>query len=368
MKLSRRLAALTLILLIAGSACGGNQVSTSRADSPSATLTSLAGRIDAAVQAQAALPITKAFRGTVLVVQDGQAIVNKGYGLADRERHIPNTPNTTFQIASTSKEFAAAAILILQQRHKLSVYDRICSYIPGCPTSWRPITIHMLLTHTSGIGHWDTYTSIDASPMSLEQLIMLFERMPPLFKPGSQYSYSSPGYTLLAYIVQKVSGEPYATFMQQNIFGPLGMTRTTVDDTNHPPAGHAVGSSGLHPRAYPSLIGVFGSGDIWTTTGDLERWDRSFGTTKILSKASQTAMFTPYVLMPGGAGTDWYGYGWVIEHGLHLLIFHDGGNPGFSAYNRRLPDDKIDVIVLTNNEGDQSGLVTSIEVMALGMA
>jgi CubicO group peptidase (beta-lactamase class C family) len=367
MKRSSRIASLTLILLLAASTWAANGTPTARAASPSAGAATLAARIDAYVKAQAALPVTKAFSGTVLVSQNGKVIINKGYGLADREHRIPHTPNTTFQIASISKEFAAAAILILQQRHKLSVHDRICTYIPGCPTSWRPITIHMLLTHTSGIGHWDTYVALDSTPMSLDQLIGLFERMPPLFKPGTQYSYSSPGYTLLAYIVQKVSGEPYATFMQQNIFRPLGMTRSKVDDNNDPPASHAVGYIGPYPYSYPSLIGVFGSGDIWTTTGDLERWDRSFSTTRILSKASQKAMFTPWVMVPGGGGAEWYGYGWQIEYGLHLMIYHGGGNPGFYTYNRTFPNDKVDVIVLTNNEVDQSALVTEIELMALGM-
>jgi CubicO group peptidase (beta-lactamase class C family) len=355
--------------MVAVYACAGNLAAASRAASPAATATTLAARIDAAVRAQAALRVAKAFSGTVLVSQDGKIIINKGYGLADRAHHLPNTPNTTFQIASITKQFTAAAVLILQQRHKLSVHDRICTYIPGCPASWRPITIHMLLTHTSGIGHTDdTYLSLDATPMSLDQLISLYERMPPLFKPGTQYHYTSPGYTLLAYIVQKVAGEPYATFMQQNIFGPLGMTRTKVDVTTHPPAGHAVGYAGFYPHAYPSLIGVFGLGDIWTTTRDLERWDQSFSTTKILSRASQAAMFTPWVQVPGGGGVEWYGYGWQIEQGLHLMIFHGGGNPGFYTYNRTFPNDKVDVIVLTNNEVDQSTLMTNIELLALGMS
>ena len=365
MKQFRYYAAVIAVLAISISACGGNQASTSRVAPP----TTLAARNDAAVQAQAALPVAGALSGAVLVTKNGKILLDKGYGLADRAHHIPNTPNTAFQIASTSKQFTAAAILILQQRHKLSVHDRICTYVPGCPASWRPITIQMLLTMTSGIGHTDdTYLSLDASPMSLDQLIMLYERMPPLFTPGTQYHYTSPGYTLLAYIVQKVSGEPYAAFMQQNIFGPLGMTRTRVDVTNHPPAGHAVGYSGLYPRAYPSLIGVFGSGDIWTTTGDLEKWDQSFSTTKILSGKSQQAMFTPWVQIPGGSDQIWYGYGWQIWQGLHLEISHNGGNPGFDSFNHRLPDDRIDVIILTNNEVDQSKLVTNIEVMALGMA
>jgi len=359
--------ALTLLLILSNwGACGNLNA---RAASPSATAATLAARIDALVRTQAALPVARAFSGTVLVSQRGKILINKGYGLADRTHHVPNAPNTSFQIASISKQFTAAAILILQQRHKLSVHDKICKYIPGCPTSWRPITIHMLLTHTSGIGHTDDiYTGLDAIPISLDQLVSLYERMPPLFKPGTQYHYTSPGYTLLAYIVQKVSGEPYATFMQRNIFGPLRMTRTRVDVTNHPPPDHAVGYSGLYPCAYPTLIGVFGSGDIWTTTGDLEKWDQSFSTTRILSKASQQAMFTPWVLIPGGDGEHWYGYGWEIWQGLHLEISHNGGNPGFHAYNHRLPDDKIDVIMLTNNEVDQSNLVTNIELMALGMA
>ena len=369
MKPFHRLATVLVVLIVAAYFSTGNQIPDSRAASPSAGARTLASRIDAAVRAQAALPVARAFSGAVLVSQHGKIVFDKAYGLADRARHTPNTPNTTFQIASMSKQFTAAAILVLQQRHKLSVRDRICTYIPGCPASWRPITIHMLLTMTSGIGHEDdVYASLDASPMSLDQLIMLYERMPPLFTPGTQYHYTSPGYTLLAYIVQKVSREPYATFMQQNIFGPLGMTRTKVDVTTHPPSGHAVGYSGLDPRAYASLIGVFGSGDIWTTTGDLEKWDRSFSTTRLLSRASQQAMFTPWVQIPGGSDQIWYGYGWEIWQGVHLEISHNGGNPGFHSYNHHLPDDHIDVIILTNNEVDQSKLVTNIEVMALGLA
>jgi CubicO group peptidase (beta-lactamase class C family) len=326
----------------------------------------LAARVDALVRTQAALPYSKSFSGTVLVTQNGKVVISKGYGLADRARKSPNTPNTAFQIASISKEFIAGAILILQQRHKLSVRDRICTYVPGCPSSWRPITIRMLLTHTSGIGHWDTYATLDSTPMALDQLISLFERMPPLFKPGTRYHYSSPGYSLLAYIVQRVSGKPYPTFMQQNVFGPLGMTRTKVDNGNSPPPDHAVGYSGDYPLAYPSLIGIFGQG-IWTTTGDLEKWDRSFSTTKILSRRSQQEMLTGYIHIPGAPSTDFYGYGWEIEYGLHLLVFHDGGNPGFSTYNRTFPNDKLDIIVFTNNDVDQNQLVLNIELMALGM-
>jgi CubicO group peptidase (beta-lactamase class C family) len=364
MKPASRVTCLALTLLMAASTWGVNGASTARAAPAGAT--TLASRIDALVRAKAALPYSKSFSGTVLVTQKGKVVISKGYGLADREHRIPNTPNTAFQIASISKQFIAAAILMLQQRHRLSVHDKICTYIPGCPSSWRPITIHMLLTHTSGIGHWDTYATLDSTPMRLEQLISLFERVPPLFKPGTQYHYSSAGYSLLAYIVQRVSGVPYPTFMQRNVFGPLGMTRTRVDVANNPPSAHAVGYMGVYRHAYPSLIGIFGQG-IWTTTGDLERWDRSFSTTKILSKASQKSMFTPWVKMPGGAGEDFYGYGWQIEYGLHLMISHDGGNPGFNSYNRTFPNDKIDVIVLTNNEVDHSSLVTEIELMALGM-
>src|SRR5579884_3801699 len=163
--------------------------------------------------------------GAVLVAQNGM-LFSKGYSLADKDARIPNTPQTRFRIGSITKQFTAMAILILQQDGKLHVQDRICLYIPNCPQDWQPITIEQLLTHTSGIPDYTNFPDFVATwtqPTTPEQLIARFENMPLEFSPGSVFRYSSSGYILLGYIIERVTGESYATFLQQNIFDPLKM-------------------------------------------------------------------------------------------------------------------------------------------------
>jgi CubicO group peptidase (beta-lactamase class C family) len=162
------------------------------------------------------------FRGAVLIASSGKVLLSKGYDMANTDLSLANTPTTMFGLGSVTKEFTAMAILMLQERGKLHIHDPICTYLSPCPPSWQQITIYHLLTHSSGIPNHS-----DPSGINLVQL----EKEPLDFKPGTQFNYSNSGYVVLALIIEKVSGEAYGTFLQQNIFAPLQMTHTGYDFT-----------------------------------------------------------------------------------------------------------------------------------------
>ena len=162
-------------------------------------------------------------------------LISKGYGLADRENDVPNAPQTKFAIGSMSKAFTAIAIMMLQEEGRLTVQDPICKYISDCPTDWKPITLHHLLTHTSGI---QDYSRVDlpvindittCQELTLEEAIAILKALPQDFAPGAQYHYSNSGYYLLGVVIEKVSGESYENFIQKNILQPLGMSETGYD-------------------------------------------------------------------------------------------------------------------------------------------
>lgn len=294
------------------------------------------------------------FSGSVLVTWGGEEALKRSYGDADRERGIPNTPRTEFQIASVSKQFTAAAILLLQERGALSVEDRLCRWVPGCPEAWEPITIHQLLTHTSGIGHWPDFPDLSLfDPTTLENLIETFRRGPLKFVPGTGYSYSSPAYVLLADIVQQVSGQPYAAFLQEHIFTPLGMESTAAGNRAPDPGRQAAGyESRERATCFELDVVGMGAGDIWSTVEDLALWDAAVGKPGLLSKTSLHAMFTAHAAtgdsLPDGSETR-YGYGWELaEPAGRQVIFHTGDNAGFRAINMRFPDEDASAVLLSN--------------------
>ncbi|MGH2515125.1 MAG: serine hydrolase domain-containing protein [Ktedonobacterales bacterium] len=297
------------------------------------------------------------FSGSVFVGQVGRTLLDSGYGDADRGTGRPNTPSTTFQIASVSKQFTAAAILLLQERGALCVQDRIRAWVSGCPEEWEPITVHHLLTHTSGIGHWQDFPELNlCEPNTRENLLRAFQRAPLTFSPGAGWAYSSPGYVLLAHIVEQVSGEPYAAFLRRGIFEPLGMTRTGAGSSAPYPEQRAVGYAGKKPEPSFELdtVGI-GAGDIWATTGDVARWDAALATPgRLLSAESLRAMFFPYAATTEGffdIPNAQYGYGWFLcEVAGHPISLHMGDNAGFGCLNARFPDLDTIAILLSNDE------------------
>ncbi len=299
--------------------------------------------------------------GSVLVAHNGM-VFDKGYGVADKEQHVPNIPQTRFRLGSVSKQFTAMAILMLQERGKLHVQDHICLYIPSCPSDWQPITIEQLLTHTSGIPDYTNLSDFAVTwtqAVTVEQLIARFKDMPLEFAPGSTFRYSSSGYVLLGYIIERVSHMTYATFLQTYIFGPLAMHNTGYDTRFPSLPQHATGyyAGYVKPDAYDMSV-LYAAGALYSTVEDLYVWDQALAAHTLVSQSSLNAMFALHVACPttGPGGCilhedRGYGYGWFIaQEPQGRLIYHVGRIDGFFAYNGFYPATNTDVVVLSNLE------------------
>lgn len=279
-----------------------------------------------------------------------------GGEMAGSHRDHDSAVGTRFQIASVSKQFTAAALLLLADRGVLSVDDAVGRWLDGCPASWDAITVHHLLTHTSGLVHWRHIPELDlTAPVEAEEELRIFQGAPLLTAPGHSYSYSSPGYVVIAQIVERAAHQPYASFLAQEIFGPLGMAATFAGNGSgqaHLATGHR---SGAAVTSFELDTVGMGAGDIWSTAGDLARWDRALASGQILSDAARQAMFTVHAAVDDDDGlvrTEGYGYGWYIGgvSGGHRVIYHTGDNFGFLAVNAWFPEDDVRLIVLTNEE------------------
>ena len=287
------------------------------------------------------------FMGSVLVMQDGKVLLDKGYGIADVATGRPNGPDTVYHIGSITKQFTAAAILLLQERGKLKVGDSIRTYLPDMPASWDQITLFDLLTHTSGLGDdGDDFTGRWAQDETPAQLLAAIRNEPLKFQPGSQFSYSNAGYAVLGAVIEKVSGRPYGDFVRDNLFKPLGMTATAY---NPPPSpaqakGYEGSVDGPVPTHNPLALSLgFSAGGLVSTTHDLALWQRGLLGGQVLSPASLKQMTTPFKADYG------FGVG-VSRHDGHLDINHTGGVPGFISSEHYEPDDKLSVVVLGNLE------------------
>lgn len=296
----------------------------------------------------------KLFSGSVLIARNGKVLLSKGYGEADREKHLANTAQTKFRIASLTKQFTAMGILILQSQGKLNVRDRICTYLSECPNPWQNITLHQLLTHTSGIpdfGSFPDYLTTQGLPSSPTQTIARFKDKPLDFQPGEKFNYSSSGYIVLGAIIERASGATYEAFLRDNIFVPLQMVNSGYDHNN--------GDLAVGYRDQTNILADFvdmsipyAAGGLYSTVEDLYRWDRALYTDKPISKNLRDMMFAPFAPTSDRSGLRYdYGYGWGIgKEGHHLLISHEGVINGFHSVIARYPNDKIVIIILGNRQ------------------
>ena len=285
------------------------------------------------------------FQGAVLVAYDGRVILSQGYGMADAARNIPNTPQTRFRLASVTKQFTAMAIMILQAHGKLDIHQSVCTYLADCPEVWRPITVHHLLTHTSGLANYTDFESYEPTqmlPTTPDELLSRFRNEPLLFEPGTQYMYENSDYVLLGAIIERVSGQPYADFMREAIFEPLGMRDSGVDQNSGTIVGGAQGylSSG-EPAPFLDASTLFSAGSLYSTAEDMYRWDQALYTTVLLPQPLLDQIWTPYM--------NNYGYGWQIANLYgHREISHPGLIDGFATSIARFPDERVTIIVLSN--------------------
>lgn len=311
------------------------------------------------------------FSGAILVARDGKVLVSKGYGMADAENDVPNTPETKFRLGSLTKQFTAASILLLQERGKLSVQDSICKYVAPCPEAWQPVTVHHLLSHTGGVPNltnlaaFPDYMRTKRDPATVESLIARFRDRPLDFKPGEDWKYSNSGYILLGHVVEKVSGKSYESFLRENIFEPLKMTSTGYDHADEivkrRARGYAPGpDGGVVNASYLDMSIPFAAGGLYSTVGDLYLWDQALYGEKLLKKSSLDAMFT--------AVRNDYGYGYGVNKLFNRRhAVHGGGIEGFSTSIHRFPDDRVTVIVLSNYEAARSGnIARDLAAVAFG--
>jgi D-alanyl-D-alanine carboxypeptidase len=299
---------------------------------------------------------------SVAVVKDGKLVVAKGYGLSDVEKAIKASDQTVYQLASVTKQFTAAAVLLLVEDGKVSLDAKVTDVLPGLPAAWAQVTVRHLLTHTSGIkSYTDVFGEqkiVDSQVFTSTEILALVKDAPLQFTPGEKYAYSNTGYYLLGMIVEKASGKPYATFLTERIFKPLGMTSTALDDyADARPIrakGYATANGQTKPAEHTHPTQPFAAGALVSTVVDLAKWDAALAARKLLKPASYDAMWTPARLNDGKPST--YAMGWQVDpYRGHARQAHGGGISGFSTFIARFPGDRITIIALVNQGGGAAG-------------
>jgi len=338
------------------------------AEAPAVIATSdLIGKADAYLAAQAK---ANGFSGSVLIARDGTRLYSKGFGLANAEWNIANTPTTKFRLGSITKQFTATAILRLQEQGKLKVQDPICTYVSPCPDTWKAVTVHHLLTHTSGIPSYTgspEYGKTMMMPKTQEEMVAGFRDLPLEFQPGEKFKYNNSGYFLLGLIIEKVSGKKYEDVLRAEIFDPLGMNDSGYDWSSPVIPRRAAGyqrRDSLVNAPYLDMQQPFSAGSLYSTVDDLLLWDQALYTDKVLPAAAREAMFTPF--------KDGYAYGWAITPPEKApsgkrQVGHGGGINGFSTMITRVPDDRLVVIVLGNVDNvNTSAIARDLTSIAYG--
>jgi D-alanyl-D-alanine carboxypeptidase len=315
----------------------------------------------------------------VLIRRGGETVLRRGYGLASIELGVPISPDQVFEIGSVTKQFTAAAIMKLAERGALSVSDSLTRFLPGFPTGGHTVTLEHLLTHTSGI---PSYTDFPEwvprwrEDMSVDTLIGLFRGKPLEFVPGERWSYSNSGYILLGAVIEEVSNRSYEDFVERELLEPAGMTHSRYGHQEELVPGRVEGYSkvndGYVPAPYLSLTQPYAAGSLLSTVDDLARWLDALQAGKVVSAASRDRMFTPEILHGGdldGESTR-YGFGIAIgEIAGRTVLEHGGGIHGFVCDVLAVPEEKLQVIILSNNPAGRNNpqtLARRIAARALG--
>ena len=307
----------------------------------------------------------KGFSGNVLVEHKGEIIFLGSAGFSDRINNTKINKHTVFDIGSLTKQFTAAAILKLQMDNKLSVQDKLSKYFDQAPPDKADITLHQLLTHSSGLkpAIGDDYASISDEDFTKKALATRL-----LFKPGTQYTYSNVGYSLLTLIIEQVSGETYEAFLHEQLWKPSGMFKTGYTMPQYTRETTAIGYRDDRPWGRPNeknwhqnapFLNLKGNGGVLSTIMDLYHWHKALADSKILSEEAKQLMYQKHVREGEGAAS-YYGYGWAIFPTPRQteLIAHNGGNGIFFADMWRYLSEELTIIVLTNKANDDSERIT----------
>ncbi len=307
------------------------------------------------------------FMGTVLVARGDSVWLSRGYGSANLEWEIPNAPDTRFRLGSITKQFTAAGVLALAEQGRLGLDDPVGKWLTETPKAWDGITLKHLLTHSSGIPSFTDlpdYQASKATATTPEQLVARFRDLPLEFKPGERFSYSNSGYILLGHLIERVSGQSYAEFLQERLFTPAGLQDTGLDSNRRVLARRAAGyERGAQEPVNTDFIHMsvpFSAGALYSTTEDLLRWQLALYGGRLLGPDALAAMLTQHL--------DGYALG-VMVHVVNgrRVVEHGGGIEGFNTHLAWYPDEQLSVIVLGNLSGPAPGdLAGKLAAVAFG--
>lgn len=303
---------------------------------------------------------------SLLVVKDGRAVISRGYGMADLEGHVAATPATNYRLASVTKQFIAAAVLLLAEDGKLSLDDSLRKWLPSLPQSDAAITLHEVLDHTSGLPEYEDRIPPGATRQLDDEdvLRMLSSTDEHYFAPGSKYRYSNAGYVLLGLVIERASGTSLQAFLAKRIFKPLHMTHTLMYVAGGGPevSDRAYGYSeenGTWVRTDQSPASALrGDGGIYSSIEDLAKWDAALYDDRLLSDASRALAFGHQVEVSPGPPPQYYGFGWRL---MGDVMWHSGESIGFRNAIVRWPKQHLTVVVLSNrNDPTPHDLAISI--------
>ncbi|OLD28004.1 MAG: serine hydrolase [Acidobacteria bacterium 13_1_40CM_3_55_6] len=302
------------------------------------------------------------FNGAALVADNGKVIYKKGFGLANMEWNIPNTPETKFRLGSITKQFTATLILQLVEQGKIKLDGKLIDYLPDYrKDTGAKVTIHNLLSHTSGIPSYTSlpgfFQNVSRNPFAVNDFIKTYASGDLEFEPGTKFVYSNSGYFLLGAIIEKVAGKPYEQVLKENIFDPLGMKNTGYDHWGSIIGNRATGYSrtprGYETAPYLDMSIPYAAGSLYSTVEDLYLWDQALYGERVLSAKSKDLMFKPNLSN--------YGYGFVMTKATLApptklavpVVQHNGGINGFSTVIVRMLPEKRLIVLLDNSEDGQ---------------
>lgn len=339
---------------------------------PPASRTELVARLDSL--ARAFLVDGPSVGAAVAVVRGTDTLLLRGYGLADRESQRATTITDRFRIGSLTKGYTAAAMMRLVERGRLSLDDELKRWVPEFPLQGHRVTMRQLLNHTSGIRNylespgWRARWADDLTPLQVADLVArdTFD-----FAPGTRWSYSNTGYTLLGLVIERASGQSYAEFVRRELLVPLGLRRTSYCPNRPRGADWALGyrerNDSLVPAEYLSMTHPYAAGALCATVGDFLTWERALAAGRVVTPASYARMTAPDTLANGERLSYGYGLG-RGQYAGHRMVLQEGGINGFNTTAMQLPDDSLDVVVFSNSEQSGSGrLAQNLARAVLGL-
>ncbi|MFL5488345.1 MAG: serine hydrolase domain-containing protein [Gemmatimonadaceae bacterium] len=310
---------------------------------------------------------------SLAVLQASDTLVMKGYGFADNDTRRRATSSTVYRIGSITKQFTSSAIMRLVEHGRLSLEDDVSKYLPEVPLHGQRVTVRELLNHTSGIHsytskkEWVAHWADDLTP---RQIVAFVDNDTLDFMPGTRFLYNNTGYVLLGMLIEKVTGESYARYLQHDLLTPLSLAQTSycpshVTDTTFA-AGYATDSNGVKPPQYVSMTQPFAAGALCSTVRDVVRWQRSLAGGRVVNASSYRLMTTSDTVASGKPT----GYGFGLATGTletKPWIGHTGSIHGFTAATLYLPEDGVDVVVLSNADAGPNPLALNIARTVLGL-